>query len=74
MRNRHVGIGLLEVMIAAFFILVVLRLCGVNIPWIYVSLPIWAPLLVGTIIITVIILVAAVQERIERRKRWKWRQ
>ena len=74
MRKDTFGCGLIEICLAVSFILLVIRLIGLEIPWLIVAAPIWAPAAFMAIIITASILIGAARDRREQKKRRKWDQ
>lgn len=74
MRKRKYGIGVFEMVIIGFLIMVCLKIIIPEISWLAVLAPIWGLLAAGGITLAVIVIIAAVQEYAERKKRRKWRQ
>lgn len=71
-KSRKLGVGLLELIMVALIVLVILKIFGVAIPWIWVLSPIWVPAFSLMIWITGWMLVTSFKERHEHRKRRKW--
>ena len=71
--KKHFGLGLLELSLIVLTVFLVLRVTGITSwPWIWVLSPIWIPVLGIMVLVSVILVISAIRDMLEIRKRRKW--
>ena len=70
--RRNIGVITVEIILVAFTVLFLLKVFGVNIPWMWVLSPIWVPALFVMVWLTTWIVWLEIKGIIEKRKRRKW--
>lgn len=71
--KKHFGLGLLELSLIVLTVFLVLRVTGITSwPWIWVLSPIWIPVLGTMVLVSVILVISAIRDMLEIRKRRKW--
>ena len=67
-------IGVLWAMFVTLLVFVILKLTGAVLwTWLWVISPLWIPVSLAFVIISIVIIIAALRDIRERRKRRKWR-